>query len=153
MITVERARELFSYDPETGIVTRKITTGPRARKGYTLDTVDEGYLVVRVDGRKYRVHRLIWFIVTGTWPKYEVDHEDRNKLNNKWKNLRDITATENVQNVASSQGGVSFVEKTQSWRATVQCYGKHIYIGGSKDRTVAEYLYELYCRKHLPHKL
>jgi len=154
MITVERARELFSYDPETGIVTRKITTSSRARKGCTLDARgSQGYLVVRVDGVLYLVHRLIWLIVTGEWPKYEIDHDDRNRQNNRWKNLFDKTSTENQQNRVADGTGVYYAKRDDTWVAEVWSFKKKIYIGQSKDKATAEQLYRTYVAKHLPQKV
>jgi len=39
--------------------------------------------------------------MTGSWPlpkPYEIDHENRIKYDNKWKNLREITHQKNIQN-------------------------------------------------------
>lgn len=33
------------------------------------------------------------------WPKEEVDHKDRDKLNNEWGNLREISPTGNRTNI------------------------------------------------------
>lgn len=36
--------------------------------------------------------------MTGEWPEKEIDHKDTNRLNNKWSNLREATASENMRN-------------------------------------------------------
>lgn len=154
MITAEQARELFDYNPETGIVTRKVTTSSRAKRGYTITDVSAtGYLRVRFQGKQVHLHRVIWLIQTGDWPLYEIDHIDRNKLNNRWLNLRDVTCVENLQNRGSTQGGVYLNTTSNSWQAKVTHNGKQHYIGYSKDKAMAEYMYELYIAKHFPHKL
>ncbi len=37
--------------------------------------------------------------MTGEWPKNKIDHEDLDKSNNRWLNLREATSTENNLNV------------------------------------------------------
>jgi hypothetical protein len=49
-------------------------------------------------GKTYAAHRLIWFLVTGRWPKYDIDHIDRNGNNNGFHNLREATRRQNCQN-------------------------------------------------------
>lgn len=56
------------------------------------------YKRVRLNGKQYRCHRIIWFLHYGEWPKGEIDHIDRNKLNNHIENLRDVTRSENQIN-------------------------------------------------------
>lgn len=61
----------------------------------------KGYLSVRIYGR---IHKLIHVLVMECFgapkpgPKYQVDHIDRNILNNDIKNLRWVTQTENNYN-------------------------------------------------------
>lgn len=48
-----------------------------------------GYCLVRYKGVLYKAHRLIWCLVTGEDPgDLEIDHIDRNPVNNSWHNLR-----------------------------------------------------------------
>jgi hypothetical protein len=35
-----------------------------------------------------KLHHLVWFLNTGIWAEREIDHIDKNKLNNKFDNLR-----------------------------------------------------------------
>lgn len=104
-LTHKIVRELLDYNPRTGVVTWRI----RKRKWFTADhhwrawntkyankpagSLDtEGYRQVTLFGEGgYRLGRLIWFWVTGEWPLNTIDHEDRDKQNNRWKNLRDVT--------------------------------------------------------------
>ncbi|EHE2320716.1 hypothetical protein JNE51_004426 [Salmonella enterica] len=49
-------------------------------------------------GRCYKVHRLIWWIVNYEWPDGEIDHIDRNPLNNHIDNLRVVDHRTNCNN-------------------------------------------------------
>ncbi len=49
------------------------------------------YRRLNFEGKSYYVHRLIWLIETGNWPKGTIDHKDNDGLNNPFNNLRDTT--------------------------------------------------------------
>lgn len=98
MLTAELARTLFAYDPLTGVITRRITTGQRAKAGSQVNCICDGYVVVKVDGKSYRVHRIAWLMVTGSWPRADIDHRDGRRSNNRWSNLRDVPRSMNAQN-------------------------------------------------------
>jgi HNH endonuclease len=102
-LTVERARELLSYDPETGELRWKPRAGSRGtRAGKFAGSVQQPghgrtqpYLYVYVDGRHYRAHRLVWLIVHGRWPAEQIDHINRNGLDNRLSNLREADQSQN----------------------------------------------------------
>ena len=81
-ITVERLREVLSYDPETGNFTYLV-----GRANVPAGTVTAGYrsgeyLELCIDYERIKAHVVAWVIVTGEWPPM-IDHEDTNKLNNR----------------------------------------------------------------------
>lgn len=98
----DRVRELFDYNPDSGLLVWKtinkfwkgrIKVGDRA--GY----VDHGYRRTCIDGVVYLEHRVIWFWMTGNDdPTVEIDHKDRNGENNKWNNLRQASPAQNQAN-------------------------------------------------------
>jgi hypothetical protein len=93
------ARELFDYDPETGLLTWRVDRPQRIKAGMIAGSMHKaGYIRVKVHGKSYGVHRVIFLWVTGRWPKVDVDHEDLNKANNRWKNLREATLAQNRYN-------------------------------------------------------
>lgn len=94
MITQERLKQVLRYDPETGTFTR-IRKGVNPKVG---SINSWGYLLIRVDGRSYLAHRLAWLYVNGKFPSGQIDHVDRNKLNNRIDNLRDVNDSDNKQN-------------------------------------------------------
>lgn len=51
-------------------------------------------------GEKYQMyeHTIVWCLVYGNYPELELDHIDRNGLNNEVSNLRDIDHTANLKN-------------------------------------------------------
>lgn len=51
-----------------------------------------------IDGVNYLGHRLAWFYVTGRWP-VEVDHHNRVKGDDRWRNLRELSHPANCANV------------------------------------------------------
>lgn len=84
-----RLKELVTYNPLTGKFTRNITRGRWKVGDEIKGSIDrEGYVIISLDYRDYRSHRLAYFYMTGEWPKTQIDHKDRNPQNNKWNNLR-----------------------------------------------------------------
>ena len=92
----ERLRHLFAYDPDTGILSRRVSTAPNARKGQPVGSKhNAGYLQMQVDGKKYLAHRVIWRLVTGDDPgELEVDHKNGDRSDNTWGNLRLATKSQ-----------------------------------------------------------
>jgi len=104
MLTAERVRELLHYDPELGWFMWAVDRGP-FKAGSVPGTMDErGYVRIEIDGKSYRAHQLAWLWMTGAWQSYEIDHEDRNRANNKWTNLRLATRRQQMQNAAWKPG-------------------------------------------------
>jgi hypothetical protein len=96
-ITQQRLKELLSYNPETGRFVWLIDKG-RAKAGGSAGTWDGYYLYVKLDQRRYAIHRLAWLYMMGEWPEADIDHWDTNGANNKFTNLRSVTRNFNQQN-------------------------------------------------------
>ncbi|MGN6641537.1 MAG: HNH endonuclease, partial [Verrucomicrobiota bacterium] len=85
----------------------------------------DGYVIIYVDNKSYRAHRLAWFYMTGVWPTDEIDHRDLDKLNNKWDNLRAATRSENAQNLPLNKHnktgftGVSWDKRSKKFKAVI----------------------------------
>ena len=62
-----------------------------------LTKVNVGYRCGRLGYQYVLAHRVIWKLMTGEEPK-EIDHIDGNRSNNKWQNLRSVTASDNRRN-------------------------------------------------------
>jgi hypothetical protein len=100
--------------------------------GAPAGTVDEdGYRYVRLTltpgGRAIliRSHRVIWALVTGKWPKHDLDHHDRDPGNNRFENLREATNGQNRQNEdlssrnTSGVKGVRWHKLAEKWQARI----------------------------------
>ncbi len=102
MITQERVRELFKYDPNTGDLIRRIRVkGPRtgSAAGVVCKCKDTGgHIIVMVDGKRYPAHRLIWLYVYGYMPEHLIDHKNGVPDDNRLCNLREASHRCNNQN-------------------------------------------------------
>ena len=118
-LTQARLKELLHYDPETGTFTWRLRRGPAA-PGASAGTLHRrtGYLVIKVDGRQYLAHRLAFLYMTGQWPPDDTDHINRMKTDNRWRNLRAATRSQNVGNTAGKVRYKGVVRKTD--RKTVK---------------------------------
>lgn len=141
MSDYELAKKLFYYEPETGKVFRiaKLTwkrnikpCKPREIK----DINNYGYIQVSFQGRPFGLHRIIFLLMTGSFPANDVDHIDGDRLNNKWENLREVARCENLRNIgiksSNSTGyhGVSFRKDTGKFTVYIDFDGVR-YRGGS----------------------
>ena len=126
MITQKELKEIFSYNPDTGLLIRNKTTSPAHKKGDVAGGVTSfGYVRVQIKNKKYMAHRLAWLYMTGEWPRDEIDHIDHIKTNNKWDNLRNVTHRENMLNQSigknnkSGVTGVSWNKYERLWIAQI----------------------------------
>lgn len=152
-VTAERVREVLSYDPETGIFTRKVRLAQRHHVGDRADFVVtggglKGYRRVSLDSQRFLAHRLAWLYVHGEWPANEIDHRDGNPSNNRIGNLRDVTGAVNLQNMrvprkTNSSGylGVYKHAQNDTWVARIQKDRRTIHIGCFADPAEAHQAY------------
>lgn len=140
ILTAERLREVLHYDPETGIFTRKIRLAQRHQVGDRADFVArggglKGYYRVSLFSERHLAHRLAWLYVYGEWPKFEIDHLDGDRANNRIVNLRDVPASINSQNKHKARvdnrsgllGVTTFGDGR--FRASLYIKGKRVHIG------------------------
>lgn len=95
MLTLEEARLLFRYDPETGGLI--MLTGKR--RGHPVKARLGRYLAVKFQGKQFVAHRVIWLLVHGEWPPFLLDHKDGDGTNNRLSNLRLATPQQNMSNM------------------------------------------------------
>lgn len=128
--TIEELRARFSYDAETGLVTRLIASGYRNchRAGELVGGVHHRkYLAVSINGKNYYIHRIAAALMTGEWPDGVIDHIDGNPSNNRWSNLRIVSRKVNMQNIrkptaANRTGllGVSYDKAREKFEGSVK---------------------------------
>lgn len=94
----ETLKQYLNYNPDTGEFTRLIVTSNRAGLGKCSSQRKDGYYRIQINGKRYYAHRLAFLYMTGSWPKYTVDHIDGDTSNNRWANLRDVRHAVNIQN-------------------------------------------------------
>lgn len=99
-LTAETVWKLLDYDHQTGVMTRRVSTGLKSLQGMIAGTVTvHGYRAISLRGRSYFAHRLAWLYMTGEHPCGWIDHIDGCRTNNRWANLRDVTPQVNKQNL------------------------------------------------------
>lgn len=128
--TAARLRELFDYDPETGVFVRHRLPSRRADR-----SKGDGYSRIYVEGKKQLAHRAAWAIFYGEWPPDEIDHRNMVKSDNRIKNLRLATHAQNVKNTKPMRALPKGVAKTASgnWQAQIKADDKYYYLGSFKD--------------------
>lgn len=141
-ISIDRLKECFDLDPETGLLTWKWRSGVRdsinkrhAGKLAAMTPNDSGYRRVRVDGVRLLAHRVVFAMHHGYWPKGEIDHIDGDPGNNAIANLRECKHIENLRNckkpISNTSGvtGVGFHKASGKYRATINDNGRHVHLG------------------------
>ena len=120
--TQERLRELFDY--RDGKLIWKVRR-QRIKIGDALGSLHHtGYLVGRVDGVLFRVHRLIWIWHHGEIPEgLVVDHQNGLKTDNRIENLKPMSNRENVHR-DKRPGMKNISEHGKGWRVRIEIDGK-----------------------------
>ncbi len=135
MLTQERLKELFDYDPDTGLLTRRININYRAKIGDIITCLDHhGYIQLNIDGKVVKGHRIIWLYVYGELPD-SVDHINGIRNDNRICNLRSVSHETNQQNMRTKKinNKTGFLGVNQhhsgSYEASLSVNGKKKHIG------------------------
>ncbi|UTC29659.1 HNH nuclease [Bajunvirus bajun] len=155
LIPVDWLRERYAYHPLTGAITYR--QGPSKLIGREAGYIDDkGYRVLKVtfNGRRiqFGAHRLAWALHHGHHPTLEVDHKDLNRSNNRLKNLRHATRSNNLANRPNTgplpKGVTASRSKTKPFQAQVTIDGVYRYLG---CHATAEEAHAAYLSAALPH--
>lgn len=141
-LTQEYLKSILHYDPETGIFTW-VTSRSKVQAGEIAGSLnDKGYIKIKIDWKKYSAHRLAVLYMTGVWPIEQVDHEDLDKSNNKWSNLREATNAKNKLNITEridNKLGIKGVYNYRGrFRAQIQINGEKIFLGSYSTKEEAK---------------
>lgn len=130
----DELRQILEYDPGTGeffwkVSRGTVTVGTRAGSVYS-----NGYRYIQINEQDYRAGRVAWFFVTGEDPVDFIDHKDGDRDNNRFKNLRKATNSQNQANAnwstnTSGFKGVSWQASRGKWYARITIDGKAINLG------------------------
>lgn len=124
------------YDPESGSFFRVKTTR-RDRKAGDLvagHVNNVGYVVINLFQRPMLAHRLAYLLMTGHWPKDQIDHINRDRTDNRWSNLRPATLAQNNANAVKSAirqlpVGVTRIAGSRRYKAEISVKGRTVYLG------------------------
>jgi hypothetical protein len=135
-ISAENLRDILHYDLDTGVFVWKVRPSMRTKTGDVAGTLNsDGYVQIGFRRRKYLAHRLAWLYMYGGWPKQHIDHINRDRTDNRIKNLREVSNAENCQNTDRSSSnksghkGVHWHKDTGKWAANVTRNYKTYHLG------------------------
>lgn len=155
-----RLVEALELDAENGVLIWRIGK----RRGHSAGQVyirnkrtALPYWTINFAGRTYKRANLIWFYTHRRWPRKgkEVDHHNRDSLDDRPVNLRLATRAQNNANRSVFKNnkcgckGVHFIarKKKPRWRAMISIGGKNKSLGHFDSLEAAKFSYEQAARK------
>ena len=69
--------------------------------------LSDRYYILNIDKIKYYQHNVIWKMLTGKDPEYQIDHINHTKTDNRIENLRDVNQLENSKNRSKNKNNTS----------------------------------------------
>jgi len=130
---IDTLNRLFEYDSETGKVFRRTTLGgciAGTEAGYS----NGKYRMLRVFGKSYLLHRIVWKMVYKEEPEI-IDHINGIANDNRIANLRNVSYSVNSRNSklrnnnTSGCPGVNLHTQTGKWEA-------HVYTSSRKRKNL-----------------
>lgn len=136
-LTQERVCVLFNY--MDGELFWKVRRSGLRNGAVAGSPNSSGYLIIMVDGKRYLAHRLIWLYYHGYMPELDVDHINRNRLDNRVENLREVSRSCNTRNSGnymtnkSGVKGVHWAADRGKWMAHIKVFGNDHHLGQYDD--------------------
>lgn len=138
------ANKLFLYQDGKLYWKSKLNQFSRAKIGEEAGYIDsDGYKRTKVNKKLYGTHQIIFLMFYGYIPQ-QIDHANRNKLDNRIENLRLATISQNQHNKniqknnTSGIKGVSWYKRLKKWQVQIMVNKKSIHFGHFEDLELAE---------------
>jgi len=146
MISQTELKTILNYCPETGVFTWKKRLSNRVKIGDVAGADNHnGYIKISIHGKLYFAHRLAWIYMTGNIP-HIIDHINRNRSDNSFKNLRNTTQQVNCYN-KHNERTVGVRKKHNRWYARIGRNSTHLGVFETQEEAVQAR--EEYLKNHL----
>lgn len=153
-ITQDVVKEVFTLDGGNLVwVKKKYKPHLIGKPAGSINTY--GYVSIGLYGKDYLAHRLVWLYVHGNWPVNDIDHINGNRLDNRIENLRDVTRSENLQNLRKAKPtnklgvlGVSKNYPSGGFSARIRINGEIVRLGSFETVELANAAYLASKRVH-----
>ena len=135
----EEVQKAFNYNPDTGIITHAYRKCGKALAGSNAGFVAaKGYLLLTHNYVTYRCNRIAWLLGNGEDPgNFIVEHQNRNKADNRLCNLRLATDTQNKHNVVHR----GWTLNNGKFRVRIRFEGRSVAVGAFSTAAEAEEAY------------
>jgi len=153
----EELQSLLDYNPNTGEFIWKYRTHDLFKQkrecgdscatwntrfyGKTAGCQNRKYLIININGTLYQAHKLAYIYIHGDVSlNDDIDHINRDKLDNRICNLRSVSRSENLinnprlANNTSCVCGVSFDKRLKKWHSYIKKNYKRIHLGVFKTK-------------------
>lgn len=145
--TVIVLQDFLRYDPNTGFVYLK--EGTKGRKRGLEEPLGslgkQGYLQTEIKGKQYKVHRLAWFLHYGEWPNGQIDHINKDKVDNRIDNLRCGNSVNqhnrDMPKGASNLVGAHWNSRKKKFTSSIKVNGVRYHLGYFNCPTAAHLAY------------
>lgn len=114
-----------------------------------------GYRAIKIKGKIYREHHLVFLFHKGKLPLDEIDHVNRVYFDNRIENLREATRTTNCRNrkgwgTHSKYKGVVRSKRGRPWTTTISINSKTYHLGTFNCEIEAAKAYDIAAIKNDP---
>lgn len=133
-------KSIFRFDQELGRFFWIVPRGKKIKPGTMPGHLKrDGYRYIKIDGKPFLEHRLVWLYFHGEFPVGQIDHVNHCRDDNRLKNLRVVSEKENhknrQKNINNTSGvmGIYWDKQSEKWYAQIKvdCQSKRL--GRFKD--------------------
>lgn len=135
-LTRERLQQRLRFDPEDGQFYWRNGHRCGLVAGHRAEERGKAYIRIRVDGELIMAHILVWLLVHGQYPDFEIDHVNGNGMDNRPGNLvrsNRLLNNSNTRKRSDAKEHKNITPLGSKFQVTVK-YAKKIFtVGGVPD--------------------